>query len=264
MARGGGGLRQGGWLPEVRASVFKRGLRPWTLAALRGFPGPGRSIFAAPAVCSEREIMLDSESVQRSISHWVRVLSLFGSEVNQLTVPAGTVFELTDDVFDAAETQPDETEWFQIDGRRHEIFLDDDISTLRLANRHVLQDLHGHDDMPLVSWFGYRGEAYDLVMHAEEDVPDLTGYDGSRLAWIGWDYRVWRTYLFDGRRLIPTTQTGAATVGLEMDVNKITWMGWDGENLDIFTSQFPQMPDTLALVFVGKDDSVLAVHKPIR
>ena len=49
-----------------------------------------------------------------------------------------------------------------------------------------------------------------------------------------------------------------------VDVNRITWMGWDGENLDIFTSQFPQLPDTMATVFVGKDRSILAVHKPVR
>ena len=209
-------------------------------------------------------MMTTSETVQRSIDRWVHVLSLFGSGVSELTVPSGTVFELTDDFFDGMDAQPDETEWFQIDGQHHEIYLDDDISTVRLANRHVLQNLHGHQDHPLVSWFGYRAEAYDLVMHAQDDAAQPGLPDTSGLAWVAWDYRIWRTYLFDGRRLIPTTQSGAATAGLEVDVNRITLMGWDGENLDVFTSAFPQMPDTAAAVFVGKDDSVLAVHKPIR
>ncbi|HUW55867.1 MAG TPA: hypothetical protein VMZ92_04475 [Planctomycetota bacterium] len=208
--------------------------------------------------------MSTSESIQRSIDHWVHALSLFGTTVNELTVPSGAVFELTDDFFDGTDVQPDETEWFQVAGQRHEIYLDDDISTIRLANRHVLQNLYGHQDHPLVSWFGYRAEAYDLVMHAQDDAAKTHPPDTSGLAWVAWDYRVWRTYLFDGSRLIPTTQTGAATAGLEVDVNRITWMGWDGENLDVFTSEFPQMPDTMAAVFVGKDDSVLAVHKPIR
>ena len=198
--------------------------------------------------------MINSDSIQHSINHWVHVLGLFGTRVNEVTVPSGTVLELTDDLFDGAETQPDETEWFQIDGQHHEIYLDDDISTLRLANRRVLQNLHGHQDHALVSWFGYRSEAYELVMHAQEDALNTRPLDTNGLAWVAWDYRVWRTYLFDGSRLIPTTQTGAATAGLEVDVNRITWMGWDGENLDIFTSELPQMPDTMAAVFIGKDD----------
>jgi len=203
-------------------------------------------------------------SIQRSINHWVHALSLFGTGVRELTIPANTVFELTDDFFDDGDLQPAETEWFQVDGQRHEVFLDDDVSTLRLANKHVLQSLHGHQDHPLVSWFGYQGESYELVMHAQDDTPAPQQIDTNKLAWIGWDYRMWKTYLFDGGRLIPVTQTGAATAGLDVDVNRITWMGWDGENLDVFTSHFPQVPDTMAAVFVGKDESVLAVHRPLR
>ena len=212
--------------------------------------------------------MMNSPSgIQRSINHWVHVLSFFGTSVNELTVPSNTVFELTEDgpvVPPQPPKKPAETQWFQIDGRHHEIFLDDDISTLRLANRHVIQNLHGNQDHPLVSWFGYTAEAYDLVLRAHGDTPTQNPLDTNRLAWIAWDYRVWRTYLFDGNRLIPVTRTGAATAGLEVDVNTITWMGWDGENLDIFTSEFPQVPESTAAIFVGRDDSILAVHKPIR
>ena len=208
--------------------------------------------------------MGNHQSIQRSINHWVHALSLFGTRVNELTVPANTVFELTDEYFDGAHATPLETEWFQIDGQHHEIFLDDDVSTLRLANRRVLQGLHGNDDHPLVSWFGYRAEAYNLILHAQDDTPKAATVDTNRLAWIGWDYRVWRTYLFDGNRLIPVTQTGASTAGLDVDVNRITWMGWDGENLDIFTSEFPQVPETTAAILIGRDDSVLAVHKSVR
>lgn len=211
-----------------------------------------------------REMMGNQQSIQRSIDHWVHVLSLFGTGTSELTVPANTVFELTDDFFDGPESTSAETEWFQIDGQRHEIFLDDDISTLRLANRRVLQDLHGHQDHPLVSWFGYRAEAYDLIMHAQDEPAADAPPDTSNLSWTAWDYRVWRTYLFDGSRLIPVTQTGAATAGLDVDVNRITWMGWDGENLDIFTSEFPQVPHSTAAIFVGNDDSVLVVNKPVR
>jgi hypothetical protein len=209
-------------------------------------------------------MMSNPRSIQRSIDHWVHALSLFGTRVQELTVPSNTVFELTDEFFDGPQASPAECEWFQVDGRRFEIFLDDDISTLRLANNRVIQNLHGHQQHPLVSWFGYKAEAYDLVLHASDNECGSAAGDVSRLAWIGWDYRVWRTYLFDGSRLIPVTQSGALTAGLEMDVTRITWMGWDGENLDIFTSQFPQVPETTAAVLVGRDESVLAVNKPIR
>jgi len=200
-------------------------------------------------------------SIQRSINHWVHALSLFGTSVNEVTIPANTVFELTDDFFDGVETVPSETEWFQVDGQHNEIFLDDGASTVRLANKHVQQNLHGDQEHPLVYWFGYRAEDYELVMHADEETSVAETLQTGKLAWIGWDYRVWRTYLFDGGRLIPITSTGAATAGLDVDVNRITWMGWDGENLDIFTSPFPQVPEDMGAVFVGKDNSVLAVHR---
>ena len=209
--------------------------------------------------------MMSSQfSIQRSINHWVHALSLFGTEVNELTVPANTVFELTDEFFDDVDVQPSETEWFQVDAKRHEVFLDDDVSTLRLANRRVLQSLHGDAEHPLVSWFGYKPEHYELVMHADDESVVRPEIETQKLAWVGWDYRVWKTYLFDGGRLIPITQSGAITAGLDVDVNRITWMGWDGENLDVFTSPFPQVPDTMAAVFVARDDSVLAVHKSLR
>jgi hypothetical protein len=194
----------------------------------------------------------------------VRALSLLGAAVPELTVRANTVFELTDDFFDGGPAQSAETEWFQVDAKRHEIFLDDDTSTLRLANRRVLQTLHGHQNHPLVSWFGYKAEAYDLVLHAPNEAPGAGSLDTNRIAWIAWDYRVWRTYLFDGAKLIPVTRTGAATAGLELDVNSITWMGWDGENLDIFVSELPHVSEGTVAVFVGKDDSVMTAQKPIR
>ena len=205
------------------------------------------------------------QGIQRSIDHWVQVLSRLGTGVREVTVSTGQVLELTDDFFDQPEPGVTQTEWYQVAGGSFEIFLDDDVSTLRLANTHVLRSLHGHEQHPLVHWFGYKAETYDLVLHAPDHeefqpaVPDVT-----RLSWVAWDYRVWRTYLFDGGRLIPISQSGAVTAGLEMDVNRITWMGWDGENLDIFTSEFPQLPPATAAVLVGRDDSVLAVNRPIR
>lgn len=205
------------------------------------------------------------QGVQRSIDNWVRVLSKFGTGIREVSVPAGQVLELTEDFFDRPEAGPVESEWFQIPGGAFELFLDDDVSTVRLANRNVLRELHGNDLQPLVHWFGYKADAYDLVLHASDNeefqpaMPDVT-----RISWVAWDYRVWRTYLFDGGRLVPVTQSGAATAGLDMDVNRITWMGWDGESLDIFTSEFPQIPMSAAAVMLGKDGSVLAVNKPLR
>jgi len=205
-----------------------------------------------------------SHTIQRSINHWVRALSLLGGVAPQLTVRPNTVFELTDDFFDGPSSQPTEFDWFQVDAGRREIFLDDDTSTLRLANRHVLQALHGHQDHPLIHWFGYTPEAYDLLLHTPDDAPAAASLDAGRVAWIAWDYRVWRTYLFDGGKLIPVTRTGAAAAGLEVNVNRITWMGWDGEKLDIFVSELPHLSDDTVAAFVGKDDSVLAVRKPLR
>jgi hypothetical protein len=207
-----------------------------------------------------------SHSIQRSINHWVRALSLFGTSVNELTVASGTVFELTDDFFDGVggDVLPNETEWFQIDAQRYEIFLDDDVSTMRLANRLVSDDLQGDGDHPLVHWFGYNSKAYDLEVHVADEKAGGAALDTHRVCWIGWDYRIWRTYLFDGARLIPITQTGAVTAGLEVDVNRITWMGWDGEHLDVFTSEFPQMPPSTAAVMAGADDNVIAVHARTR
>ena len=102
------------------------------------------------------------------------------------------------------------------------------------------------------------------VLHAPNEAPGAGSLDTNRIAWIAWDYRVWRTYLFDGAKLIPVTRTGAATAGLELDVNSITWMGWDGENLDIFVSELPHVSEGTVAVFVGKDDSVMTAQKPIR
>ena len=209
--------------------------------------------------------MAPRSDVERSINHWVRVLSLFGSGVREVTVRAGKVLELTDDFFDPPEVGPADSEWFRIPAGSFEVFLDDDASTIRLANRQVLQNLHGHDQHSLVHWFGYKPESYDLVLHTADNdhlqpaVPDVT-----KLSWVAWDYRVWRTFLFDGGRLMPVTQSGAMAAGLETDLNRVTWMGWDGENLDVFTSEFPQLPAATAAVFVGKDQSILTVNKPTR
>jgi hypothetical protein len=200
-------------------------------------------------------------SIQRSINHWVHALSLFGTRINEISVSSGSCLELTDDFFDGVDTLPIETEWFQVDGARNEIFLDDDVSTVRLANRHVLRDLHGDESHSLVSWFGYQAENYELIRHAHHELSESLQVDPNDVAWIGWDYRKWRTYFFDGARLVPITETGAETAGLDVDVNRITWMGWDGENLDIFTSEFPQVPENLSALFIGNDDSVLAVHQ---
>jgi hypothetical protein len=201
--------------------------------------------------------------IRDGINHWLHALALFGKGTNELTVRSNTVFELSDDFFDGHGSPATEIEWFRVSGRRFEIFLDDDVSTVRLANRYVLQNLHGDADRPLVNWFGYKAEAYELVLHTQGDVVPDVPVDGNRLAWIGWDYRAWRTFMFDGSRLAPVSQAGAASGGLDLDVNRITWMGWDGENLDIFTSRFPQVPETTVAVLVGKDDSVLAVHRPV-
>ncbi len=128
-----------------------------------------------------------------------------------------------------------------------------------------MKKLHGNDRHPLVHWFGYKSESYDLVLHASDDeqfqpaVPDVTNIE-----WAAWDYRVWRTFLFDGGRLLPVAQSSAMQSGLETDINRVTWMGWDGENLDVFTSEFPQLPATTAAVLVGKDHSVLVVNRPGR
>ncbi len=209
--------------------------------------------------------MTPRSDIERSINHWVRVLGLIGTGIREVTVRSGQVLELTDDFFDGPEAGPAEDEWFQIPAGSFEMFLDDDVTTLRLANRQVLRNLHGHDRHPLVHWFGYKSEAYDLQLHSSDSnlfqpaVPDVTN-----LAWIAWDYRVWRTFLFDGGRLLPVAQSSTMQSGLETDLNRVTWMGWDGENLDVFTSEFPQIPETAAAVLVGKDGSVLVVNKPVR
>ncbi len=209
--------------------------------------------------------MSNPHGIQRSIDHWVRVLSLFGTNLPTLTVRSGEVLELTDEVLDRGDAMQGESEWFQVPGGSFEVFLDDDVSTLRLANREVLRNLHGSDEHPLIHWFGYKPESYDLVLHSgdreeyQPAVPDVT-----RLAWMAWDYRHWRTYLFDGGRVLPVTQSGALAAGFEQDMDRVTWMGWDGENLDIFTSELPQLPSSMAAVLVGKDDSILAVNRPGR
>lgn len=205
------------------------------------------------------------QGVQRSIDHWTRILSLFGTGIRTVTVRSGEVLELTDDFFDAPDTGASASEWFQIPGGSCEVFLDDDVTTLRLANRDVLQKLHGSEAHPLVHWFGYKAESYDLVLQATEGevfqpaVPDVT-----RLAWIAWDYRYWRTFLFDGGRLMPVTQSKALADGLERDPNRVTWMGWDGENLDVFTSDSLPLPPEMVAVFAGKDGGLLAVNRALK
>ena len=65
------------------------------------------------------------DSLKRSVHYWVKALSRVGQGVSELRVPANTMIELTDDFFE--DTSPSQnTEWFQIDGERFEVYLDDD------------------------------------------------------------------------------------------------------------------------------------------
>jgi hypothetical protein len=178
-----------------------------------------------------------------------------------VTVPANTVLELDDDFFDRDEQTPSEAEWVRVDAAGHEVCLDDDVSTLRLANRQVLAALHGDETHPLVTWTGYNAESYKLVLHADDDSSGGKDFEANQLSWVAWDYRTWRTYLFNGGKMTPISEAGEVTAQLATALDKITWMGWDGEGLDIFTSDASQMGETIAAVFIGKDGSVLAVHR---
>jgi len=212
--------------------------------------------------------MINPDSLKRSVHYWVKALSRVGQGVSELRVPANTMIELTDDFFE--DTSPSQnTEWFQIDGERFEVYLDDDTSTLRLANRLVMDDLHGSKDYPLVTWFGHRVDAYQLTAHRDDDNstdgPDDASHPDERpsedVVWIGWNHALWKTYLFDGVSLVPVTRAGVATAGLDVDADRVVWMGWDGENLDVFTSGFSHLPTGLCVLCVSVDGTVLEVGR---
>ena len=208
--------------------------------------------------------MGNPDAIRHNINHWVNALSHFGVGVSELSVDARSTIELTDDVFQNSATQPAETEWFHIDGRRYEVFLEDDCSMLRLANKRVLTSLQGDDSYPLVSWFGYNKEDYQLVRQSNNNLVDTDELDTTNIAWVAWDSRLWRSYLFNGHELSPISEASVVNRELSPGVSAITWLGWDGLNLDVFTSEFPQMSASTAAVFVAYDRSVLAIHSTHR
>ena len=192
--------------------------------------------------------MDSARNIQNSIHQWVHALSALEGGGHEVSTPADTVLALADDSLDG----PGETEWFRFDGRRFGILLNDDFSTLRLTNTLIAQDVHGGRDCSLVSWFGYRADHYELRLHPSERGPAEPVPEADRLTWFGWDCRFFRTHLMDGSRL----STATPAIG-----DRATWMGWDGENLDIFTGDCPPFSATAVAVLVGKDDSVLEVHR---
>ena len=204
--------------------------------------------------------MNKKDAIRHNINHWVNALSYFGAGISELTVPARSTLELSDRIFDEPSNESTEIEWFHIDGRRYEIFLEDDCSMLRLANRRVLTSLQGDDSYPLVSWFSYKTDDYRLTRQVGTREFDTDELDASHIAWVAWNYRMWRSHLFNGQEVVPVSESKVVREQLDANKSAITWLGWDGENLDIFLSGFPQMDPTTMAVFVSYDRSVIAVH----
>jgi hypothetical protein len=207
----------------------------------------------------------NSNSVGRSVRYWVRALTSFGGKVSQIAVPRGAVVELNDEFLDAPEFPPSaESDWFQLDGSRFEVYLDDGKSTIRLANRRIMLELLASPEYPLVTWFGHRPEDYELILRKKSDDPAGGGQptlDLSKLVWVGWAHADWHTNLFDGFDVIPVTQAAGDGAFRPEDEEKVTWMGWDGDHLDIFTVRYEQAPPNASAIFVGSDGSVIAVRK---
>ena len=206
----------------------------------------------------------NSSSVDRSIRHWVRALSAFGREMHEISVPSGAVIKLTEEFFDAPESPSSQAaDWFRVNGTHFEVYLDDDTSSIRLANRRIMLELLGSPGYPLVTWFGHRAEDYELVLKRKEDdvspAPGEPQLDPTRLVWVGWAHAHWRTYLFDGTDLFPVTDATGGTLD-PRDERKIVWMGWDGDRLDVFTAGFEQLPRDVVAIFVGTDGSIIAVR----
>ena len=201
-------------------------------------------------------------SIQRNINHWSRALCLMGARPPEAKALVTASLHLTEALLDGPQFGPGQTEWFQLDAQRMEVFLDDGVSTVRLANRRVVRDLYGERESALVSWFGYRSEDYELHRHAGPGGPEPKAEDSSRMTWVAWDLGAWRTYLFNGSRFIPITRSSPMTSKQPAGAHRATWAGWDFQNMDIFTSDPPE-PGAKA-VLVGSDDSLIVVHDPHR
>jgi hypothetical protein len=201
--------------------------------------------------------MAVSGVLARNIRYWTQVLNVIENLAPAVTVRAKQTLHLDDEFFDRPDAS--DASWYLLDPGRYDLFLDDSVGTVHLAN---LTDKVNYvaAETKLVTWYGHDSERYRILLNSFEGVSTTTLTD-SQLAWFAWDTRAWTLYAHDGKLIMPVFDATELAGALDLDPNARIWMGWNGITLDVFAADPRHLPADLCAAFVGEDDSVGIVHR---
>ncbi len=197
------------------------------------------------------------EMLSHNVQYWAMVLKGLRTMTPSTVVQTGHVLELDDDFFDRTDLA--DIRWFQLTPGKYDLFLDDSVGTVHLANLSGSVD-YVKDDTRLVTWYGHDAGRYDILIHATGTHQPASLPD-QRILWFAWDTRLWTLYAHDGKSLIPVFNTAEIVEALDLDPDARIWMGWNGSTVDLFTVSNTLVPENLCAAFVVEDRGVGTVHR---
>lgn len=197
------------------------------------------------------------EALTQNVQYWTLVLRTLDTLIPSATVRAHQTLELDDHLFDQSDVV--DTSWFQLDPAHYDLFLDDTVGTVHLANLSGSVD-YASEHTPLVTWYGHDPNRYRILLNSSEGSRP-SPLPEERLLWFTWDTRLWTLYAHDGKALVPVFSTAEIAAALELDPTLPIWMGWNGLRVDLFTVDPRQLPHDLCAAFVAHDLTVGTVHR---
>jgi len=187
-----------------------------------------------------------------SVQHWLAALRTFSNDVPVVTVSAHQSLELTDAFFDGSPA--DDDPWYHLDAGKYDLFLDDSVSTIHLANFSENVE-YLKSDTKLVTWYGHDPARHRVVIHSPTGT-ETSWLPAEELLWFAWDSQAWTLYAHDGKRIMPVYDTQELIDELALPDDVPVWMGWNGVSMDVFTVGGERLRPGLCAVFVGRSQSV--------
>lgn len=201
-----------------------------------------------------------SNTLTQSVQHWTIVLKTLARQLPAVTVEAHQKLELDDDFFDAHEVL--DGKWFQLDGKNYDLFLDDGVGTIHLANLSGRVN-YVNDDARLVTWYGHDPKRYDIHLTTPDGTRSATT-PTQEIVWFAWRTDSWTLYAHDGKALVPVFNTVELIDALGLDSDASVWLAWNGSVVDLFTVPPGQIPNDVCATFVGHNQSIGALHVRVR
>ena len=196
------------------------------------------------------------EILMQNVRYWTMVMRALDTLVPVATVASHQRIELGEQFFDRPDVY--DARWFQLDPAKYDLFLDDTVGTVHLANLSGRFE-YAASETPLVTWYGHDPKRHRIQLNSSEG-PQQTGLPEGGILWFAWDARGWTLYAHDGKMLVPVFNATEIAAALELGPEACIWMGWNGQKVDLFTVDPRHVPEDLCAAFVTGDYSVGTVH----